>query len=51
MTKINIAKKIVCIWDLSYFYVTTIQDASGTLEECIIEQYEFENQGKHPTDD
>jgi len=51
MTKINIAKKIVCIWDLSYFYVTVIQDADGTLEECIIEQYEFEYQTKHPTDD
>jgi hypothetical protein len=49
--KINIAKKIVCIWDLSYFYVTTIQDANGTLDECIIEQYEFEYQTKHPTDD
>lgn len=51
MTKTNIAKKILQIWDLSYFYVTTIQDADGTLEECVIEQYEFKNQGKHPTDD
>ena len=49
--KVNIAKKVIQIWDISYYYLTIIQGADGTLEECIIEQYEFENQTKHPTDD